>query len=452
MEKILDMTTGKIPSMLLRFAWPVFLSSLFQQMYIVIDTLIVSRFLGDGALAALSNCENIAWLITSFMFGIGMGASVLIGQAFGARNWERLQILEGNAYAMCWIVSFVFIGLAPLICKPILIWMQTPQDVFDQSYSYLSLYIAGAGGILLFNMGSAIYQAIGDAKTPLYYLILSSFINIALDLTFILVFHTDVWGAALATVIAEWLTGIGLMLQLLNSKAKWRLERSKVRLQKEVIDDILKIGFPGAIESSAVSFANTIVQGFINTFGSIVMAATGAFASIEGFSFLPITAFCQAVGTFTAQNVGAMQKKRTMEGCRFGLFMMGISSFVLGMLLLWNSESLMQIFSSDPQTISYGLLRAKITLWFYPLCGLTHCLAAIFRGAGKPMISMLGYVLNWGLLRVIILLFVLPHYHVYSFLCWVYPITWLGSSLFLSWNYMKLDWFPEKKEIYLELD
>ena len=110
-----------------------------------------------------------------------------------------------GAYAMCWIVSFVFIGLAPLICKPILIWMQTPQDVFDQSYSYLSLYIAGAGGILLFNMGSAIYQAIGDAKTPLYYLILSSFINIALDLTFILVFHTDVWGAALATVIAEWL-------------------------------------------------------------------------------------------------------------------------------------------------------------------------------------------------------------------------------------------------------
>lgn len=445
-EKTIDMTQGSIPKKLMYFAIPVFLSALLQQAYILVDSLIVSKLLGDLALAAVTNCENVAWLITSFIFGLGMGASVLIAQAYGAKDKKWMHRLEGTAYSICFILCLLFFILGPLLSEPIIFLLQTPESVFEASTMYLTIYIAGVGGLILFNMGSAVLQAIGNARIPLYFLIVSTLINISCDWILIQFFHTGVEGAAAATVLAEWITGIALLGYILYGKGVQRIEWKDIRIDKRSFKEILHMGIPGAVESSAVSLANTIIQGFINTFGALAMAATGAFASIEGFAFLPISAFCQALGTFTGQNVGANQKERTIKGCRFALVTMSICALAIGLLMMSFSEPLMHIFSDNPETIAYGITRAHITLWFYPLLGLTHCFSAILRGAGKPLIPMFAYLGSWGVVRVLLLMWLLPSHHEYALLCWVYPITWSLSALGLWIYYQKEAWFPEQRQ------
>lgn len=445
-EKTIDMTEGNIPKKLMDFALPIFLSALLQQAYILVDSLIVSKLIGDLALAAVTNCENVAWLITSFIFGLGMGASVLIAQAYGAKDKEWMHRIEGTAYSICFLLGLLFFLLSPLISEPIIFLLRTPASVFEVSTMYLTIYIAGIGGLILFNMGSAVLQAIGNARIPLYFLVVSTLINIGCDWVLIQFFHMGVEGAAAATVLAEWITGIALFGYVLYGKGIWRIGWKEIRIDKNSLKEILHLGIPGAIESSAVSLANAIIQGFINTFGPLAMAATGAFASIEGFAFLPISAFCQALGTFTGQNVGANQKERTIKGCRFALITMSICAFAIGLLMMAFSKPLLHVFSDNPETIQYGMTRAHITLWFYPLLGLTHCFSAIFRGAGKPLVPMFAYLGSWGVLRVLLLMLILPYHHEYALLCWVYPITWSLSALGLWIYYQRDTWFPEERQ------
>lgn len=443
METQMDMTRGPIASQLIRFAFPVLLSALLSQTYILVDTVIVSRYLGENALAAITNCQNLAYFITSFLFGIGMGVAVVISQAFGAKNYEWMRRVEHTAIALCALFAVVM-GCVGLFLSPVLIQlMHTPVEVVSLSQTYLTIYISLAGGQLLYNMaGLGIEEAVGDSKTPLYFLLVSTFINIGLDLLLIVVIPCGIAGAAIATVIAQWISGIGMLVFLMHTNGMQKIRLGQCRLHKDALVEIFRMGIPGAIESSAVSLANAVVQGFVNSFGAITMAATGAFASIEGFGFLPINAFCAALATFTGQNVGAGNEKRTHQGCRFALLTMVVISLLIAVILRLGCPILMTMFTSNPETIAIALQRADITLWFYPVLGLTHCLAAILRGAGHPIIPMMAYLGSWGIIRVLILMIVLPRYHEFAVLCWVYPITWTISTLFLLGYYHCVRWFP----------
>lgn len=445
MQKTTDLTQGPITRQLLWFALPIFLSSLLNQVYYLVDTLIISTFLGDAALGAVTNCLNLVWLITSFVFGIGMGMNVVVAQAFGAKNYKWMHRAEYSGIAGAVVASLCLALLAWPVSEPILRLMQTPEEVIGLSASYLVPILAGSGGQMLFMICAGITQAAGDSKTPLYFLVFASCLNIALDLLFIAVLHVGIAGAAYATLIAQWLTGIMMVIYLCRVNAVYRIEFKKIRIYKDAFKEILRMGIPGAVESSATAFANTLVQTFVNTFGMAAMAACGAFATIEGFCFLPITAFCEALGTFAGQNAGARNEARTRKGVKISVVMMMATCMVIGLAVLAMLPMLLSIFVHNPESLAFGLERGKVTLLFYPVLGLTHCLAAVFRGTGKPVIPMIAYLGSWGVIRVILLWSVLPVWHSFTFLAAVYPITWTISSVFLCVYYWKGNWFGSRE-------
>lgn len=442
-----NMTTGPIVSKLIRFAIPILMSNLLSQLYVIVDSLVISNCIGDAALAAVTNCINLAWMITALFFGMGLGIGVVVSQAYGAKRYEWLSRSVHTAIAVSALAGLVIALLSPVITETLLRWIQTPEDVMADSTSYLTIYLLGVMGSMLTYGCTDILQAMGDSKRPLYVMICSTITNVVLDLLFVAVFGWGIPGAAWATVLAIYLGSVLSLVLLCRAQGPHRLHLSRIRIHMDSLKAILKMGIPTGIENCAVSLANTIVQASVNSFGTVVMTAIGATASIEGFAFLPMTAFSGALGTFTGQNVGAGQEERTRKGIKFGLICMVILSFAIGLLLMALARPGIMMFSRDEEVIAYGVRRMVLVCGFYPLCGLTHCFASAFRGSGKPMIPMGAYMGFWCGLRILILLTVLPLWHSFDLLALVYPITWAGSAL-TEWAFYRwYPWFPSKKKL-----
>lgn len=442
-----NMTTGPIASKLIRFAIPILLSNLLSQLYVIVDSLVISNCIGDAGLAAVTNCINLAWMITSLFFGMGMGISVVVSQAYGAKRYEWLTRCVHTAVAVSLIVGIVIALASPLISQTLLIWIQTPVDVLGASTEYLTIDLFGVIGTMLTYSCIDVLQAMGDSKRPFYVMAFSTVTNVVLDLLFVAVLNWGIPGAAWATVLAIYLGAIVSVILLCRAEGPHQLHLTRLRIHKDSLAAILKMGIPTGIENCAVSLANTIVQASVNSFGTTVMTAIGATASIEGFAFLPMTAFSNALGTFTGQNVGADQEERTRKGIRFGIVAMVILSFSIGLLLMALARPGIMMFSRSEDVIAYGVRRMILVCGFYPLCGLTHCYAAAFRGAGKPMIPMAAYLGFWCGLRILILLGVLPFWHSFDLLALVYPITWAGSAI-TEWAFYRwYPWFPSKKKL-----
>lgn len=440
-----DMTKGPIPGLLLRYSLPVFLNSLLNQLYVIVDTLIVSHYLGDEAVASVTNCINITYFVTAFVFGIGMGASVVIAQAFGAKDYQWMRRVEGTAIVGSLICLAFMLCAGWLISEPVLRMMQTPADVFEQSNLYLSICLCGVGGTFLYSLCCGIRQAAGDTRSPLYTMIFSCLLNVALDWILIGGFGMGVEGAAIATAFTEALSGLIMLVLLFRVRDEQRIVRSDLHLDLQAMRQILRMGVPGAIEGSASSFANAVIQGFVNSFGVSAMAAVGAFSTIDGFGFLPITAFCQASATFTGQNAGALQEERTRKGARIALTYLVIASALIGLIILVSWRGLIGWFIQSPEAFEYARQKVYWSCLFYPILGMTHCLAGILRGAGKPVLSMIAYLGSWGVIRVAVLAVLMPIYHDFSILCWIYPFTWTISTLFLLACYKWMPWFPKKE-------
>lgn len=446
-EDSTNMTTGPIVSKLIRFAIPILMSNLLSQLYVIVDSLVISNCIGDAGLAAVSNCINLAWMITSLFFGMGMGVGVVVSQAYGAKRYEWLTRCVHTAVSVSFIAGLIIAAASPIIAPTLLTWILTPADVMADSTSYLIIYLFGVIGTLLTYAAIDVLQAMGDSKRPLYVMTFSTVTNVILDLLFVAVFHWGIPGAAWATVLSIYLGAVVSLVLLCKAKGPHQLHLTKLKIHMDSLKAILKMGIPTGIENCAVSLANTIVQASVNSFGTTVMTAIGATASIEGFAFLPMTAFSGALGTFTGQNVGANQEERTKKGIRFGLLCMVVLSFVIGIALMLLARPGIMMFSRDEEVIAYGVRRMLLVCGFYPLCGLTHCFAAAFRGAGKPMIPMSAYLGFWCGLRILILMGVLPFWHSFDLLVLVYPITWAGSAL-MEWAFYKwYPWFPTHKKL-----
>lgn len=442
-EENSNMTTGPIASKLIRFAIPVLLSNLLSQLYIIVDSLVISNFIGDQALAAVTNCINLAWMITALFFGIGMGIGVVISQTYGAGRLEWLKRCVHTAILASALAGLLIAVLSPVMTEPLLRIIQTPQEVLGDSTLYLTIYLFGVLGTMITNACSGILQALGDSKQPFYIMAFSTVCNVILDLIFVPVFHWGIAGAAWATVISIYLGSGAALFLLSRADGPAKLHFSQLRIHWDSLKEILRLGIPTGIENCAVSLANTTVQASVNTFGPAVMAAMGATASVEGFAFLPMTAFSNALGTFTGQNVGAGLEERTRKGCRFGLIAMCILSLVIGLALMAAARLSVMMFTQSEEVIELGVRRMVLVCAFYPLCGLTHCFASIFRGAGKPVIPMSCYMGFWCVLRMGILLTLLPIWHSFDLLCLVYPITWACSALTEWAFYMWYPWFPK---------
>ena len=439
-QDAMRMTEGSIPEKMLRFAAPLFLGNLFQQLYNTADALIVGNMLGSGALAAVSATGTLVFLIISLFVGISAGAGVLISRYFGSQDHEKLEKAVHTNVAFSLAAGGLMTIFGVLLTPTFLEWMDTPPDVQDQAADYIRIFFAGSLGLVLYNGLRGIMQAVGDGKNPLRYLVFCSCLNVVLDIAFIGLFHAGVEGAALATIISQFLSGLLCLRRLLHTDGPYRVELRKIRFDWPTLDLIVRYGLPSGIQNSVIAIANVVVQANINDFGTMAVAGCGAYSKIEGFAFLPITSFTISLTTFVGQNLGAREYERAKKGARFGLLCAMGTAELIGLLLYLAAPWVLRAFTREAEAIAFGVDKARICALFFCLLAASHGLAAVLRGAGKAVIPMISMLSFWCVIRVVFLHFMVPITQSINTVNWVYPLTWALSTVFLGLYYKRADW------------
>lgn len=439
-KTIAPMTSGPIWKRMTFFAMPIFLGNLFQQLYNTVDSLIVGNFLGSSALAAVSSSGSLIFMLIGFLTGISAGAGVIVARFFGAGDEKNLQQAVHTTVAFGLAAGVLMTAIGVAFSPQILIWMDTPESVMRESVAYLQIYFAGSLGFVMYNIMVGILQAVGDSRHPLYYLIVSSVVNLVLDLLFIAGFHTGVGGAALATVISQLVSALLCLMQLMRTKESYGLQIRRIGFDKNILKQIIRIGLPSGVQNSIIAFANVIVQSDINAFGEMAMAGYGAYTKVEGFGFLPINSFTMALTTFVGQNLGAKQEERTKKGAKFGILITVLLAELIGVAVFILAPQLIAAFDPSPEIVRFGVEKARTAALFYCLLAFSHSIAAVLRGAGKTMVSMIIMMMCWCVIRVTFLSTMIPLTHSIQAVYWVYPLTWSLSSLAFFWYYKKVKW------------
>ena len=435
-----NMTEGNIKKLVIRFAIPVMLSNLFQQLYNSVDSLIVGNFLGKEALAAVSSSGPLIFLLVSFFNGTAMGAGVVISRYYGAGEHEKVSRAVHTNVAFG-LVSGTLLTIVGMAATPVILrWMGTAPEVLPNSISYFRYYFLGALAIVMYNIFTGIMNAVGDSKRPMQYLIFSSVLNVILDLLFVGVFRMGVGSAAVATTISQAASALLCLRRLMTKGLVCQVIPSRIRFHKDMLKEIVRFGLPTGIQNSVIAIANVIVQSNINSFGTEAMAAYGSYSKIEGFAFLPITCFAMAMTTFIGQNLGAKKYERAKEGARFGITVSLTLAELIGVLIFALSPLLIRLFNDDPEVIRLGVQQARTEALFYFLLAFSHIIAGICRGAGRAVIPMGIMLTVWCVIRIIYITIMMQFVHEIEYIYWAYPLTWGISSVIYLIYYCKSDW------------
>ncbi len=438
--KTLDMTKGNSWKLIITFALPIFLSNLFQQLYNSADSAIVGQFLGTNALAAVSSSGPLIFLFNSFFIGAAMGAGVIIAKFFGEKDYDNMRRVIHTNVAVG-IISAIFLTILGYFLSPyILIWMNTDEDVLPEATSYFKIYFLGIGGAVMYNFLNNILQSVGNSRRGLLYLIISSVLNIILDVLFIAVFKGGVAAAALATGISHFVSMGLCLLFLLKKGTIYQLKISEIRIHNDMLKKILIYGVPSGIQNSVIGLANVFVQSNINTFGGIAQAGYGIYGKIEGFAFLPITSFNLALTTFISQNLGAKEYDRAKKGSRFGIICSMLLAEIVGLIMFFFIQYISLIFTKDIDVIQYAKKQATVACLFYFLLSYSHSISSVCRGAGKAIVPMLVMLIVWCFLRLAYINIALSISYDIKLIYWAYPITWSISSIFYFFYYHFSDW------------
>lgn len=442
-----NLTEGAIWKKILFFALPIFLGQVFQQLYNTFDSLIVGKYLGDEALAAVSSSGSLIFMMVGFFGGVAMGAGVMIAKEYGAKDYRAMRLFIHTDVAFGLAAGILLTVLGVCFTPTILRWMRTPENVLPQSVEYFRFYFCGAVFTVMYNIFVGILQAVGDSRHPLYYLIISSVVNVVLDLVLVGGFHFGVGAAAIATTISQGISVLLCLIQLIRCRTEYRLQLKAVRFHWESLKNIIRFGLPSGVQNSVIAMANLVVQTNINTFGPSAMAGCGSYAKIEGFAFLPITCFAQALSTFVGQNLGAKKYDRVKKGVRFGILCSVSMAELIGVVFWMCAPVFIGIFSDSPDVIAFGVRQARVEALFYCMLALAHCIAGIMRGAGKatvPMFTMLGF---WCVLRVAYITLMLHFYPYIEVVFTAYPLTWGTSCVVFLLYFFKADWIHNFERI-----
>lgn len=439
------MTGGSVRRQIVRFALPIFWGNLFQQLYNIVDSLVVGNFLGSDALAAVGSSGNIIFLLVGLFGGLFTGASVVISGYFGAQDHEQMHTAIHTTVAFGLLAGVILSVVGVVISPTLLRWIGTPESVFPNSVLYFRIYFSGVVFVTLYNTATGILQAVGDSRHPLYYLIISSITNVVLDLLFVAVFHMGVDGAALATVISQAVSATLGFIRLIRSSSVYRVEPKKVRLNGPMLAKVLHMGVPAGLQNSIISIGNIFVQSGVNLFGATAMAGAGAYSKIEGFGFLPITAFALALTTFVSQNLGAGEYGRAKQGAHFGVITCMVMAESVALLIYLLAPQLLSLFGGDAAMIAIGVKDARTVTPFFFLMALTHSVAGILRGSGKAIVPMGVISICWCLVRVIYISLFSASFTDIAQVFAVYPITWsLSALVFLVFRFT-IGWIPKPK-------
>ena len=429
------MTKGSPWKLITQFAVPVFLSQVFQQLYNTADALIVGRFLGDEALAAVSASGPLIFLLISFFTGLSMGAGVTISRYFGAGDYGRVSKAIHTDVMLGLLSGIVLTVVGVLLTPTFLRWMGTAPEVLPDAIAYFRYYFFGVLAVVMYNMCKSIMNALGDSKRPLYYLIISSLTNIVLDLLFIGGFGWGVWAAAVATTISQAVSMVLCLIHLMKKGTIYQLKPKELRIDGEMLGQIVRYGLPSGVQNSVIGFANVIVQSNINSFGKVAMAAYGAHCKVEGFAFLPITSFTMACTTFVGQNLGARQYDRAKRGARFCILVAVVMAELIGLCYYLFAPQLIGVFDKTPGVIALGVQQAHTVALFYCLLAFSHSIAAVCRGAGRAVVPMIIMLSVWCVIRIIYIMLVVHFIGDIGYIYWAYPITWaISSSIYLVYS------------------
>lgn len=420
-----QITEGVIWKQLLFFFFPILLGTLFQQLYNTADTVVVGRFVGTKALAAVGGSTGqIVNLVVNFFVGLASGATVIIARYYGARDRIKLNNALHTAIALS-IVGGVVTAVAGILLTPFLLqMMNTPADVIEGSTTYLRIYFAGIIFVFVYNIGSGILRAVGDSKRPLYFLIVCCFLNIFLDILFVVYLKLGVKGAAFATVISQAVSALLVILSLTKSVDIYRLRPNKIRFYKSLLIAIVTIGLPAGLQSVMYGISNIIIQTSLNSLGTETVAAHTAFAKIDAIYWMISGAFSVSIITFIGQNYGARKFDRMKKSIKVCLFMDLIASLLLTTVMMVAGPYLLRLFTSDQEVIEIGMQIIHIIAPSYALFIFIEILSSSLRGMGNVVIPMLMTCGGVCVLRILwIFLFVRTHLSVTTILM-SYPISW----------------------------
>ena len=423
------LTEGSFRRRIIGFAVPIFIGYLFQQLYNTADSLIVGNYLGENALAAVSSNGACIYLFVGFFMGFATGAGVVIARHIGAGDAHHTSLAVHTTVAMGLVFSAIVSVGGVLITPSVLRWMGTPPEVFTESSKYLKIYFAGGTGLVMYNILVGILQASGDSRHPLIYLIVSSLVNVALDVLFVAGFKMGVEGAAYATIISQFLSMVLVAVRLMRSDSAIRVDIRRIRFDGESLRFIVRNGLPTALQACVIDLSNLLIQSYINSFGGLAMAGIGASTKVEGFAFLPVTAFQMSLTTFVSQNMGAKQYDRVRQGIRFGLTCAIAIIELLGAVLFLLAPQIVGLFNRNPEVVAFGVGRARVCALFYCLVGFSHVASAVMRGLGKPVTPMVIMLTCWCAVRILVLFTLGQALHDIRLAYWIYPFTWMLSSV-----------------------
>ena len=425
------MTSGTIWKEILFFSIPLILGNLFQQLYNIVDSIIVGNVVGSHALAAVGAGGSVIQLLIGFCIGASSGAGVVTSQYYGARNEEGVRKAVHTTLAISITagvaLSVIGVAAAPAILKA----MGTPEEVFEQAADYLQVYFAGIIFAIVYNMSAGILNAVGNSRRSLIYLVIAVFTNIVLDILFVYVFRMGVIGAALATDISQLVSCVFILRFLSKSNDMYKVRLRKIRFYDHLLSRILRIGLPTGVQSIVISFSNILVQSSINSFGATVMASFAAFNKIDGIILLPIMSISMAATTFCGQNFGACEVERVRKGMKTSVGMGTLYAIAAGAVMLIFGPYIIRIFTGEQAVIENGIYMMNLMYPFYWTLAIMNITIGAIRGTGRTMEGMIVSIFSLCVCRVIWIFTALRISHRLSLLILGYPITWIIGAVIM---------------------
>ena len=423
------MCSGSIMDKLISFSLPLMLSGVLQLMFNAVDIVVVGRFSGSQALAAVGSTTALINLFTNLFIGISLGANVLAARFFASGKAREMSETVHTAISLAAISGIIMAFAGLLFSRLALELMGTPSDVIDQSSLYMKIYFIGMPFFMLYNYGAAIIRAIGDTKRPLFYLIISGCINAALNMILVIVFHLGVAGVAIATVISQMLSCILVLKCLYQSEGSYQLRFSKLTLKKYCLKQIFQVGIPAGIQSTVITFSNVLLQSSVNSFGSIAMAGYTAANNIFGFLYMAVNSVTQACMSFTSQNYGVSKYKRMDRVLADCMILTVIVSLLLGCGSYVFGHQILRIYTEDAEVIACGMEILSYTTVTYFFCGIMDLFPGALRGMGHSAVPMLLSIIGTVGTRVVWIFGVFPHHRSLAALFLSYPVSWIVTIL-----------------------
>ncbi len=420
----IDMCNGPLLGKIMIFYIPLMLSGILQLLFNAADIVVVGRFAGNEALAAVGSTSSLTNLIVNLFIGLSVGANVLVARFYGAKQDEELKETVQTAIGTAVAGGVILIFLGFFLSKPALGWMGTPEDVINHSVLYMRIYFAGMPFMMVYNFGSAVLRAVGDTKRPLYYLLIAGVVNVVLNLIFVITFSMGVAGVATATVVSQAISAALVVRCLIRTDSAYRLELQGIRIVPDKLLKMVQIGVPAGMQGALFSISNVLIQSSVNSFGSVAMAGNTAASNIEGFVYTAMNAFHQAAISFSGQNYGARKYKRIRKVLLICEVMVVVVGALMGNMAYLFGGTLLKLYTVDPEIIEYGILRMRIICTPYFLCGMMDVAVGALRGMGYAIMPMLVSLTGACLLRVVWIYTIFQSYRTLECLYFSYPISW----------------------------